>query len=218
MKRILIIFLLPVLLWQPASAQGVLEDASFMEFKAGFLRPKDTASSNLLGLSIGRILDNRLYWGIEFNHLTSSYQQTTTIAEFDSGGISFADKKLELDFRTRIVTILLNLYYESSGYDLSSLFLRASIGGGIQLLWNEENNFVEGVDRTRTFNGYGWQATIGVGLPISDRGRIFVDLVYNYSVLSKKLNDIEAGLPTFREINLTGPGVRAGVNLLGLGF
>ena len=191
---------------------------SFMEFKAGFLRPEDTSASNLLGLSFGRKLDDKLYYGIEANYMTSNYRKTTTITESDSGGISFTDKQLELDFRTRIMSILLQLSFESKLDAASTVFMRASAGGGLQMVWNNENNYVDQIERTRFFSWLGWQLTAGLGVPISRTGMVFVDAIYNHALLSKSQGESDLGLPTFREIDLSGFGLRAGINLIGIGM
>jgi hypothetical protein len=191
---------------------------SFMEFKVGYLKPEDASGSNMLGFSVGRKLDDKLYYGAEANYISSTYRRTTTIAVIDSGGVRVTDKQLELDFRTRILSLLLQISYETRLDSAGTVYFRASGGGGMYFVWNDENNYIDNIQRTRNFNGLGWQLTTGLGMPISRTGMIFIDAVYNYALLSKKLNDNEFGLPTFREINLSGFGVRAGINLIGVGM
>jgi len=208
---------------QSLFAQGFFPDdeskpkSSFIEFKFGTMRPEDTEQGNLLGFSTGRRLDDRLYWGFEFNHFKSSFQKETTVAEFDSGGINFRDKQLELDFTTRIVSIFLQISYELRLDKKSPIYLRASGGGGLELIWNNENNFLNNVERTRFFNAFGWQLTGGIGIRISKSGIIFFDGLYNSAVATKKLEP-QNGLPTFREIDISGVGFRVGVNVFGVGL
>ncbi len=211
------------ILGQSLFAQGFFPDdeskpkSSFIEFKFGTMRPEDTDQGNLLGFSTGRRLDDRLYWGFEFNHFKSSFQKETTVAEFDSGGINFRDKQLELDFTTRIVSMFLQISYELRLAPQSPVYLRASGGGGLELIWNNENNFLNNVERTRFFNAFGWQVTGGVGIRISKSGIIFFDGLYNSAVATKKLEP-QNGLPTFREIDISGVGFRVGVNVFGVGL
>ena len=48
-------------------------------------------------------------------------------------------------------------------------------------------------------------------------GMVFVDAIYNHALLSKSQGESDLGLPT-GEIDLSGFGLRAGINLIGIGM
>ncbi|MEZ4765585.1 MAG: hypothetical protein R3C26_21095 [Calditrichia bacterium] len=137
------------------------------------------------------------------------------------GSISFTDKQLELDC-TRIMSILLQLSFESKLDAASTVFMRAFAGKGAApkrvCKWSGITKIIrDQIERTRFFSGLGWQLT--AGLQITSRtGMVFVDAIYNHALLSKSQGESDLGLPTFREIDLSGFGLRAGINLIGIGM
>ncbi len=201
--------------FQEAAAQS--QTLSFTEFKFGSLRPEDTDAGLLLGVSTGRKLDDKLYWGIEVNYFNSSFRKETTIADSTGGGITFTQKEVELDFSTRLLMLFFQVSYELKVGPDSPLYYRASGSGGWEFIWNRENNFIEGVERTRFFNGLGWQITTGMGVRISRAGLLFVDVMYN-NARARKSETPRQGLPTSSEIDLSGLGFRVGINVIGVGF
>ncbi len=215
MKRIILFGLIAIFFSQISYAQN---PRPFTEFKFGMLDPIDTGSGNILGISTGRKIDNRLYWSIEINHFKTTFRKTTTIADSIVGGITFTKEQVELEFTTRIIPIFLKLDYELEMGEQSPFYFRASGGLGWEFIWNHENNFVEDIERTRFFNGLGWQVTAGLGLKISRDGLFFFDVVYNDSEATRQNERNEAGLPTFQQIDVSGFGFKAGINILNLGF
>ena len=190
----------------------------YIEFKFGKLDPEDTGSGNLYGFSTGKRIDSRLWWGFMIDYFNSTYRQETTIADSVVGGIRFREKQLELEFNTRILTLLGQISYERGiGNEKNGpFFYRASGGIGWELIWNNEENFEEGIERQRFFNGLGWQLSTGLGLAISETGMIFADLFYNNSVANRNQDRDEEGLPVWEEINVSGLGIKVGINVLGL--
>lgn len=199
---------------QQLSAQG----RPFTEFKIGTLDPRDAGAGTILGISSGRRIDDRLYWGIEANYFKTTFRQETTVAEFDSGGINFRDKQLEIDFSTRILALFFKIDYELKLDNKSPFYFRASGGIGGEFIWNNENNFLEDVERTRFFRGFGWQVSSGLGIKVSRTGIAFVDVFYNDARATRNRERNEQGLPTFQQIDVSGFGIKAGINILGLGF
>ena len=221
MKRLFLAIIAGILLSQCLFAQtyqSKRRTKAFTEFKFGRMNPVDTDTGNLYGISTGRRIDNRLFWGAEFNYFQSSFRQETTIADSVVGGIRFSEKKLELEFDTRIMMFMFILTYERPFSDQSPLYLRGAGGLGWELIWNNEDNFLEGFNRDRFFHGLGWQLSGGVGMVISNTGVLFFDIFYNNSFASRNQDRDEEGLPVWDQINISGLGIKVGVNILGLGF
>lgn len=191
-------------------------DWPYLEIKAGGLTPKDIETGFLGGVSYGKNLDDRFFWGLlETNIFKTSYRKETLIAEFidPSNQISYNEIQVELDFSTTILSLFTQIYYETA-ISNDVVYLRGLSGVGWSFIWNKENNFVEDVKRTRYFNSFTWQASAGIGVRASQRGLIFVDLYYQNAKPRKSENRVENGLPVFQEIDLTGFGIRVGVNFL----
>ncbi len=223
MNRLAVVLILVLTAFQTVYAQrdrsgSRISFKPFTEFKVGGVNPKDTDFGNFIGVSMGRGIDDRLYWGIEVNYFKTTYINQTTIAQFDSGGIHFTQEQVSLEFNTRILSSYLQLYYESLLSRQAPFYFRAVAGLGYNLIWNDENNFEEDIERTRFFNGLAWQLAAGVGLRISQRGLLFVDAIYTNSSARRGRDRNENGLPIFQEINVTGFGFRFGLNVVGLGF
>lgn len=187
----------------------------YLEVKAGGLTPKDVETGFLGGLSIGRNIDDRFFWGLEGDVFTTSYRKETLIARVSdpSNQIEYNEVQVELDFSTIITSFYWQLYYETAVSN-NVLFLRGLSGIGWSFIWNKENNFVEDAKRTRFFNGFTWQGAVGLGIKASALGLIFVDVYYQNAKPRKSDNRVQDGLPIFQEIDLTGFGVRVGVNFL----
>lgn len=190
----------------------------YTEFKLGRLDPNDTGSGYTGGISMGRRIDNRLWWGFEGLYFKSSYTQTTTVPDTVLLGNVISTKQVELDYNTTMLSLFINLSYERRFNQTSVFYYRASTGLGWEFIWNKENNYVDNVSRTRSFNTPALYLTTGLGLGISQTGLIFVDLVYNMATAKSNTQTNQGGLPTYQEINMSGFGFRLGVNLWNLGF
>ncbi|MCB0287352.1 MAG: hypothetical protein KDE57_11895 [Calditrichaeota bacterium] len=192
-----------------------MNSAPYLELKAGGLTPKDVETGFLGGMSIGRNIDDRFFWGLEADVFKTNYRKETVIAEFvdPSNQISYNEIQVELDFSTTITSFYWQIYYETAVSN-NVLFLRGLSGIGWSFIWNKENNFVDDVKRTRFFNGFTWQASAGLGVRASKLGLVFVDLYYQNAKPRKSDNRVEENLPVFQEIDLTGFGIRVGVNFL----
>jgi hypothetical protein len=203
--RFALVLLLSTLLYNCASPLRA-NRGSVTEFKVGQLDPKDVDTGTLVGLSIGNSIDEHLYWGFEGNYFWSSFAQTTTVAD------TISTKELELDFSTTFLSLFVNFTYEYR-FGRSKWYYRASAGGGWEFMWSRERNFIEDKSRRRRFNSPAYQLTTGLGLRISNNGIFFADLIYNYAVGKTDQTPNETGLPTFEQIDVSGFGFRAGLNI-----
>ena len=190
----------------------------YTEFKLGQLDPGDTGSGYTGGLSMGRRIDNRLWWGFEGLYFKSSYTQTTTVPDTILNGAVVSTKQVELDYSTTMLAFYINLSYERRFNQTSVFYYRASAGLGWEFIWHKENNYVDNVSRSRSFNTPGLYLTTGLGLGISQTGLIFADLVYNVGTAKTGTEATQGGLPTYDEISMTGFGFRVGINIWNLGF
>ena len=225
-SRILQLFIAVLLMVSSASAQSALgffggdDDADeryFLEFKFGKLDPEDTGAGNVYGISAGQRIDSHLWWGAAVDYFSSTYRVETIIADSVVGGIRFREVQRELEFDTRILKLFGQISYsrrfrDSRSYK-SPFMYRASGSLGWELIWNHEENFVEGISRQRFFHGLGWQLSGGLGLQVSERGIVFADIYYNNSTASRNEDRDEQGLPVWEQIDVSGIGFKAGINV-----
>ncbi len=192
--------------------------APFTELKVGYFNPDAAKSGYLFGVNLGRMIDESLSWSFELNYFQKGYRKTATIAtEETQGGTQIQTKQLSLDFKTRIIPFLLKLNYEHPLGYRSPFYARASAGLGWEMVWNNENNYLENKETTRFFHGFGWQVAGGVGFEISSSANFFTDIFYNGSTV-KRNKTVVNGLPTWEQLDISGIGIKIGVSIVGFGW
>ena len=190
----------------------------YTEFKVGILDPRATREGFLFGLNVGRSIDESLSWGIEIDYFQRTFRQEEAVRVEDQGQAQVVIKQRELEFTTRILPIIAKINWERQLGRRGPFYLRASGGLGWELAWNSERNFVEQVNQTRFFNGFGWQVSGGLGIAISSSGNFFVDIFYNGSRVRRNQQTSSLGLPTWEELDVSGLGLKAGVSIVGFGW
>jgi len=194
----------------------------FTEFKFGGMNPEDTGSGNLFGITTGHQLDSRLFWAFEVNYFKTTFRKETTVATDSGGNDTFVDvKQLELEFNTIIVPVFFKIEYRLDLGDADvegPLYFRAGGGLGWNFIWNNENNFIEDIERRRFFNGLGWQMSAGLEVRISEYGYVFFDGFYNDADATRNGERNENGLPIWQSLDVSGYGFKVGLRIMGLGF
>jgi len=214
MKRYCVAFLLIIIFFLDSYSI-----APFTELKVGYQDPSDAEAGYIFGLNIGRMIDESLSWSFELNYFQKGYKKIVKESDIQlPSGITPSQNKLELEYRTHILPLFIKLNYEHAlGYK-SPIYARASAGLGWELLWNKVDNYNTDTHKTRFYNGFGWQATVGVGFGISSTANLFVDGVYNGSKVKRNESTNEDGLPIWEELDISGFGLRIGVSIVGFGW
>jgi len=194
-------------------------NAPFTELKIGYWDPTDAKAGVIWGVNIGRMIDESLSWSFELNYYQKTYSKVSTIADtVYQSGVSTSVLQEELNYKTYIIPLFLKLNWERQLGQGSALYIRASGGLGWEMVWNKESNYETGDKSSRFYNGFGWQATAGLGFQISSSANLFVDGLYNGSKVSRNSSTSDIGLPTWEELDISGFGVRAGVSIVGFGW
>jgi hypothetical protein len=215
MKKVIFCLMLLILFIQPGFSRG-----SFTEFKAGYFYPEAAEHGYIFGINAGRMIDESLSWSFEINYFQKAYKKTTNKDELYFPGIQPTQVKLELDYKTIILPIYAKLNYEHPLGYRSPIYFRGSAGLGWEMVWNKANNYQvnPSTHETRFYNGFGWQATAGLGFEISSSANFFVDGFYNGSTVKRNSTTNDEGLPTWEELDVSGFGVRVGISIVGFGW
>lgn len=214
MTRMKISILIIFALFQSAFAQ-----LPYTEFKVGYFNPNDAHDGFLLGIHLGRMIDESISWGMEVDYFQKTYTDETRVSE-QVGQTTPDQVTRNLNFVTRMLPVFAKLNFERALNQSSPVYLRASGGVGWQFVWNKVENFESDpqVSGTRFYNGFGWQLTAGAGYEISSKTVFFVDAFYNYSKVKRNNTTNEQGLPTWEELDVSGFGAKIGVSIIGFGW
>jgi len=213
MKRIILVPLILIFFIQWVGAQ-----APYTEIKVGMMNPKNASSGYLLGLNLGRTIDESLSWGLEINYFFKSYKEDYVVATKEDPLNKTVTIARNQDITTRIIPLIAKLNYERPFGYRSPFYLRGSAGVGWELLWNTENNYLKNKHKTRFFHGFGWQLSAGLGIGISSSGNFFADIFYNNARVKRNQTTTELGLPIWDELDISGFGIKIGVSIVGFGW
>ncbi len=213
MKKVILSLMLLVLFIQPGFSR-----APFTEFKVGYFYPEDTDHGYLFGINAGRMIDESLSWSFEINYFQKGYKKITKVSDIQFGGTTPTVNQLDLEYKTRILPLYAKLNYEHPIAFKSPIYFRGSAGLGWEMVWNKVDNYFTDTHKTRFYNGFGWQATAGLGFEISSSANFFVDGFYNGSTVKRNSKTNDEGLPIWEELNISGFGVRVGISIVGFGW
>jgi hypothetical protein len=181
----------------------------YIEFKFGQLTPADAQDGIVFGMSTGRRIDDRLFWGFEWDYFYTSYTQISDV--------SGSEQQVAIDFTTKFLTFLFLISYEAR-MGPGAFFFRGSGGLGIDMIWDKQQSLTSGTSRTEYYTGFAWQVTGGIGWQISRQGLLFFDLVYHGSEFAEGDVTVIDGLPVINSIDVSGFGFRGGINIIGFWF
>ena len=206
MKQSLIFLLMTMMLF----SQG--EKLKFSEFRFGSLNPKDTDAGFYGSISSGSMFDANLGYNFEIGFFGKRYRKQTRVY-VDS--LQSTSVSTSLTQSTTMLPIMVKLNYIK---DINSfLLIKFDLGLGYTLLWNNEENFETGTDKTRFFHGVTYQLGADAGIQISETGSIFGGVFWNGGSISGNHQEVN-GLPTFDEKNMSGLGIRLTIRIDGLGL
>jgi hypothetical protein len=179
---------------------------------AGYMNPKDTKSTFMVGGMWGTAIDEAVDVGIGFDIIHKSYTERTKVADASGpADINYGTYYDELTYSRTILPLMLEIDMKIP----TSRYLGYLIRGGLgySWLWSKEKNYNEKTDETRNFSGFGWLASAGVYYHIGSRSTFTVDLFYLNNTVSRDAKETKQGLPVSERVDLSGLGARVGVLL-----
>lgn len=207
MKKNLISILLIISLAGTAAAQNLRT----LELRGGHFNPKDAKSGMILGGTYGIAFDERVSLGFGMDIFYKGYKKESVVAtEESASGVDESTVTRALDYKTTLVPLSLNLDIRLPFEPPFCLYVGGSLA--FEMLFNTENNYIDDVSEKRFYSGFGWMARAGVEYAIGRRSALIVEAFYNNCRVSSDAKKKE-GLPVWKEVDMSGLGLRAGVRL-----
>lgn len=191
------------------SAQNSSAQIRFTGLRLGYLDPKGSKPGLILGMDLTAQVDESVELGINVNGFRRSYQQVTTVAkQVSAGGVVEDRLQKELEFTTFFVPIMGEAIVHFGQEDFH---LFANGGLGYEMLWNNENNFLDNKRERRYYSGFTWLLGGGFQYRIGSRSAVIGELFYHNATVKRDQNKNTQGLPVWSQVDLSGLGFRGGL-------
>ena len=97
------------------------------------------------------------------------------------------------------------------GDENQSVIPYGGIAGGWEVLFLSADDFITGDSFDATFTGWGWQAWLGAGIPLSGQARLTGELFVNQSQPEREVTDPTTGQDFLEIVDMDGVGMRFGL-------
>jgi hypothetical protein len=176
--------------------------------RLGYIDPKDSKAGLMLGMDLTGKVDESVELGAAVNVFRRNYQKFTTVAQsVSAGGLVETTVQKDLEFTTFFLPIMGQAIIHFSEDDFHWF---ANGGLGYEMLWNNENNFVDGKKERRFYSGLAWMAGGGFQYRIGSRSAMIAEVFYHDAKV-KRNETKKQGLPVWSQVNLSGLGFRGGL-------
>jgi len=191
------------------TAQSSSAQLRFTGLRLGYVNPKDTKAGLMLGMDLTAQVDEAVELGISVNGFRRHHQQKTLIAKLSSsGGLVESEVQEEVDVTTFFVPIMGEAIVHFGDEDFH---LFANGGLGYEMLWNNEKNFIEEKSERRYYSGFTWLAGGGFQYRLGSRSAFIGEVFYHNATVKRSEKKNTRGLPTWKEVDLSGVGFRGGL-------
>ncbi len=186
---------------------------SQLSLHAGYLKPKDTSSGMMFGAMLITDFDEAVDLGFGFDVFQKSYADEADVFQSYAGGTTIVTHRTSVDYTRTAIPLYLTLKIKipTVRSRLFGYFFRANLS--YQFLISKEVNYLEDKSDTRNYKGLGWQAGAGLFYRIGSRSTLFGEGLLNSCVVTRNVSTPTESLPVSERVNLSGFGIRAGVEL-----
>lgn len=177
----------------------------------GFFDPDGHgATSFLLGLRGGPLVSPNVQIGGGLDWIYRTDDNTQIAGEpFQQGGTTVTPTRVLSRASTNLFPF--TLFLQVQGDENQSVIPYGGIAGGWEVLFLSADDFTTGESFDATFTGWGWQAWLGAGIPLSGQARLNGEVYVNQAEPERDVDDAATGL-TFRErVKADGVGMRLGL-------
>lgn len=194
---------------------------SNLDIHAGYLAPKGTDAGMLFGASISAPFDEAIIFGFGLDVFQKTYAKEEEVIDPDRDA-GQPDQRIvtEIDYRSTAIPLYLSMRINIPNVGIKSrstnemvlgYFARASLS--YQYIISEINNYKLKVSEKRNFKGWGWQGGVGLYYKVGSRSTLVLETIYNNCVTNSRVSTEKDGLPQKERIDLSGVGIRVGVEL-----
>lgn len=209
MRSIIKCLMILVILSTSIFAQG-----KYTEFKVGLLGPKDAANGFFGGITLGRLIDQNLGIGIEFDVYKKSYDKEE---EIDTTYAGFSGTEIMRTFEQSAWMFPIFFQFQYLGELTPVLHLKVTAGLGYEFLFTSYKDYETGADDNFFFHGFAWHVDVGASYPLSRASDFFGEILYHGGNPSKSEKD-RNGFPIRTEMDMSGLGFRIGLRVYNFGF
>lgn len=180
---------------------------------AGYLYPKDIDSSIMYGVMVNSAFDEAVDVGFGFDFFQKVYSERTPVVPEAGQPQQQSVERIKVDYSRTAVPLYVSIKVKipTVRSRIFGYFIRANLS--YQFLISNEKNYERNVSETRKYKGMGWQAGAGLFYRIGSRSTLIAEGLLNNCVVSRDVGTQTALLPMTERVNLSGIGVRAGVEL-----
>lgn len=194
------------------------QNMPYSEFKAGMLNPKNAKAGWIFSYGTGKTIDETFSWMVDFGLYAKRYSQTTAVDTTSGNQVNEVTVQKELDFSTYLLPIMFKITFDKKMSPSAPITLKGSAGLGYQFMWNKEQNYLTQKKESRFYHGFTYEVSFGAGLQMSSSAVLFVETFYHGGKVKRNQSKNEAGLPVWQEVDMSGPGIRFGINFVNFGL
>lgn len=188
-----------------------VDSQTVSQFHLGFFDPEGPPSREfLIGLRGGAMLDPHVQLGLGFDwsHLTS-HQTSSSHQSIGPNGYNPTVWQDVSQSASHLFTVM--PYVQVSGDDHMPVIPFAGIGGGYEVLYLSQDDYIHNNSWSATYGGWGWQIWAGAALPLSGQVRVNGEVFLNQSEPSRDVTDNLLGTSYRERVNTNGSGLRLGM-------
>jgi hypothetical protein len=213
MRKFFLVFILMTM-----SSFLLAQNMPYSEFKFGVMNPKNAKTGWVFSYGTGKTIDETFSWMIDFGLYAKQYSQTTAVDTTIGSQINETTVQKELEFSTYLLPIMFKITFDKKMSPSAPVTLKGSAGLGYQFLWNREQNFLTGNKSNRFYHGFAYEVSLGAGMQMSSSAVLFVEAFYHGGKVKRNRTTTEDGLPVWTEVDMSGPGIRVGINFVNFGL
>lgn len=196
--------------------QDTFEKKSMFDLHAGYFSPRDTEQGTIFGATLFSTFDDAIDIGFGIDFFQKSYVKEVEVPTEDR--IESAVVPRNINYKRTILPLYASLKIKIPGLIsrrndkiIFGYFARASLS--YQFLVSDENNYQDGKGEKRNFKGWGWQGGAGLFYRVGSRSTLTAEAIYNNCIVNRNIDETKALLPTTERVDLSGVGMRVGVEL-----
>lgn len=196
------------------------QSMAYTEIKGGIFDPqqKGAKSGFIFSYGTGKTIDEAFSWMIDFSLYAKNYTSTAVVDTLPGNQFDEFVVVKDLEISTYLLPVLLKITFDKKIAPRSPLVLKGSAGLGYQFLWNREMNYIEKEKKSRFYHGFTYEFSLGAGLHMSSSAILFAEIFYHGGKVKRNRSTTEEGLPTWNEVDMSGKGIRIGINFVNFGL